>query len=394
MRPSLAIVAFAADQPMSPRGERALAVAQAAGAVAHTELIGPADRGDFGRRARHLTRVASPLMLDRWEPEAWWILSRRRSRPDGALLVGFPFSAVYWGARWLVRAGVRYVVDLGDPWALTLPVDEPMPMGRFRAAHCERFVWDHAAAGVLTTQLQADALHQIFPDLPLIVRPNGYRGAPPSQRRARHRRTQRSRTLRLVHFGNLYTSRVAVVPLIARLAQSGRWDRVVVTQQGEDWTGVLRGLPPSVRVEFYRPGPWEEVVASACNHDLAIVVGNRNPAQLPSKAVQYLTLPIPRLAIVSGERADALTGYVQNKPGWLVLPADAPTEIAASAVAAHVQRPWTISDLVAPAEESWEAVAGSLVDALLRYTVQAAAPLSRARVRSRPVVAAGTSRPR
>ena len=393
MRPSLSIVAFGADQPFSPRGERALEVVRAADQIADTELIGTASRGGFGYRARQLTRVASPLMLDRWEPEAWWVLSRRRGRPDGALLVGFPFSAVYWGARWLVGAGVRYVVDLGDPWALTLPAGERMPMGQFRAPHCERFVWRHAAAGVLTTQRQADALHGLFPDLPLIVRPNGYRPAWPAPARQHQPRAGRSGTLRLVHYGNLYTSRVAVVPFIARLARSGRWGRVVITQQGEDWTGVLHGLPPNVRVEFCRPGPWDEVVASARHHDLAIVVGNRNPAQLPSKAVQYLTLPIPRLAIVSGEPTDALTEYVQDKPGWLVLPSQASTEAAASAIAAHVQRPWTAEELLAPAHESWEAVAGSLVDVLLRHTVEAGASPLRAQAVSGPVAAVGTSRP-
>jgi hypothetical protein len=393
VRASLSLVAFLADQPMSPRGERALAVARAAGRIAHTELIGPVGRGVSGHRARQLTRIASPLLLDRWEPEAWWILSRRRSRPDGALLMGFPFSAVYWAARWLVRVRVRYVVDLGDPWALTLPVGERMPMGRLRASRCERFVWRHAAAGVLTTQLQADALHELFPDLPLVVRPNGYRPAPASPRGAPRSGAERSRTLRLVHYGNLYTSRVPVSPLIARLAQSGRWDRVVVTQQGEDWSRVLHGLPRNARVELSPPGPWEEVVESAGNYDLAVVVGNRNPAQLPSKAVQYLTLPIPRLAIVSGERTDALASYVQGKPGWLVLSSDAPAEVAASAVAAHVQRPWTAAELLAPAQESWDSVAGSLVDVLLRHTVDAAASPSRAQAVPPPVVAAGASPP-
>lgn len=394
MRPSLSIVGFLADQPMSPRGERALAIARAADRIAHTELIVPTARGVIGQRARQLTRIASPFMLDRWEPEAYWILSRRQSSPDGALLVGFPFSAVYWGARWLVRNGVRYVVDLGDPWALTLPDDERMPMGRLRAARCERFVWRHAAAGVLTTQLQADALREYFPDLPIIVRPNGYRSAQHSQWRARHRQAATGRTLRLVHYGNLYTSRVAVVPLLSRLAQSGRWERVVVTQQGKDWTGVLRGLPPNVLVEFARPDSWEKVVESAGNHDLAIVVGNRNPAQLPSKAVQYLTLPIPRLAIVSGEGTDALTDYAQDKPGWLVLSSSASTETAASAVAAHVQRPWSAEELLAPAEESWESVAGTLVDLLVHHTMKAAASSSRMPAVHRPIVAAGTSRPR
>ena len=87
MTPSFSIVAFAADEPMSPRGERALAVAEAAARIAEVDLIAPAGGAAVRRRLRHLTYVVSPLMLDRWEPEAWRLLRRRGPRPDGALLV-------------------------------------------------------------------------------------------------------------------------------------------------------------------------------------------------------------------------------------------------------------------------------------------------------------------
>ena len=394
MKPSLLIVAFGACRPLSPRGERALAVSEAAARIARTELVCPG-RAQLARRSlRRFTRVASPLMLDAWEPEAWSTMRRRQERPDGALLIGFPFSAVYWAARRLAREGVPYVIDLGDPWALTLPAGERPPMGRLRASGCERFVWHHAAAGVVTTQLQADALQQVVGDLPLTVRPNGYRQVPPAPRPSAHPPRSRSRTLRLVHYGNLYGSRLDIVPLITSLARSGEWDSVVLTQQGEDWTGALRSAPPAVRVDVTRPEPWEDVVEAATQHDLAIVVGNRNPAQLPSKAVQYLTLPIPRLAVVGEHPADALSDYVGGKPGWLTLPGGAPPDVAARAVAAHVRRPWGPEDLLPPAQECWDEVAATLVDVLLRHTAGAARSAPSADTLSQPVATVGGTRSR
>ena len=182
----------------------------------------------------------------------------------------------------------------------------------------------------------------------MVVRPNGYQLAQPSAGSAERPAPPLRRTLRLVHYGNLYSSRLDVAPLLARLAGCGKWDSVVFTQQGNDWSGALRGLPAAARVEVGAQQSWEQVVAAAPQHDLAIVVGNRNPAQLPSKAVQYLTLPIPRVAIVSGDPSDALSAYVRDKPGWMILPWDASAEDAAGAVAAHVEPPGPLSSLLRP----------------------------------------------
>lgn len=389
MTPSLSIVAFAADRPSSPRGERALAVAQAATRIARVELISPGRAAALRGRVRPLSRVASPVMLDSWEPEAWWALHGRRARPDGALLVGFPFSAVYWAARWLAPRRIRYVVDIGDPWALTLRPRERPVMGRMRAAQCERFVWRFAAAGVVTTELQADALGRLFPALPIVVRPNGHRATVGPVRTAPR---APDGTLRVVHYGNLYGSRLAIAPLLTRLAACGRWDSVVFTQYGEDWTGTLTGLPRAVRVQLRSPVPWDQVVASAAEHDMAIVVGNDNPAQLPSKAVQYLTLPIPRLAIVGGHPADALNEYVRDKPGWLTIRWDCSADAAGAAIAAHVAHSWTVRELAAPPSEGWDEVAAMLVDVVRTYALGGPAQRSAPGASTpAPAIAAATS---
>jgi hypothetical protein len=393
MTPSLTIVAFAADRPMSPRGERALAVAETAAQTADVELITPIRAASLRGRARPLARVAGPVMLDRWEPEAWWTLRNRRARPDGALLVGFPFSPVYWAARWLVQRDIRYVVDLGDPWALTLPPDQRPVMGRMRAARCESFVWRFASAGVVTTQLQADSLRRLFPALPIVVRPNGFRPAiPPTSTGGR----RPVRTLRLAHYGSLYESRLAIAPLLSGLAACGRWDSVIFTQHGEDWTGALRGLPPRVQLQLRASLPWDQVVATACEHDAAVVIGNRNPAQLPSKAVQYLTLPIPRVAVVGGQPSDALTDYVCDKPGWTAVRWDACAEVAGNTVASHLARVWSLRQLAPPASESWREVAAVLVDVVHAHALGGPRHLSPAGVPipAPAIAAASSSHPR
>jgi hypothetical protein len=383
MTASLVIVAFAADQPLSPRGERARAIARAAAGVMPTELIGPPESPSvIRRRVRQLARLGSPFMLDAWEPEAWLSLRRSRARPQIGLLVGFPFSAVYWAARRLVGQNVPCVLDLGDPWALTRAPDVPPAMGGRRAPRCEEFVWRHASGGILTTQLQADEIRRTVGDLPLLVRPNGYR--PVDQVGAARDVRRRDRCLRIVHYGNLYQPRLDIVPVISRLAACGRWDTVVLTQQGDDWTGALRRMPSSVRVEVRRPQAWSEVAAAATGHDLALVVGNRNPAQLPSKAIQYLTLPIPRLAVVGAHPADALSAYVRGRPGWLTLRDDAPADLAGAAVAALLSQPRSAEMLAPPPEESWEAVAQAVLD----FTLARAGDGSRARAHGTPHAAA------
>ena len=373
---------------MSPRGERVLAVAEAAAQIADVELIRPVRAVGLRGRVRPLARAASPVMLDRWEPEAWWTLHARTARPAGALLVGFPFSPVYWAARWLVRTGVRYVVDLGDPWSLTLPADERPVMGRLRADTCERFVWRSASAGVVTTELQAGALHGVRPELPIIVRPNGFRPIRPP---ARSTPPPPGRTLRLVHYGNLYGARLAIAPLLSGLAACGRWDSVVFTQHGADWTGALNGLPRGVRVQLRPTLDWEQVVATASEHHLAMVVGNRNPAQLPSKAVQYLTLPIPRVAVVGQPAADALADYVAGKPGWIAIRWDAPAEAAGHALTAHAARAWTPDQLAPPPAESWEEVARALIEVVREHALEAPGRRAATASTSAPAMAAATS---
>src|SRR4029079_8947810 len=88
--------------------------------------------------------------------------------------------------------------------------------------------------------------------------------------------------------------------------------------------------------------------------DGAVVVGNKDPAQLPSKAIQYLTLPIPRLALTGGRPGDELAGFAAAKPGFVGIEIGA--EDGPVRAIEHLRRPWTAAELAAPVEDAWPSV--------------------------------------
>lgn len=363
--PRVAVVGFAANRPLSPRGERTNMLAAELARVADVEMITGAG-GDVGpaqepSRVRRLVGdLARTVLLDRYELESARVLRRWPATVDAALLIGYPFSPLAWAAQRLAREGVPYVVDIGDPWVLTA-MKSPFPTpALLRARRSERFLWEHAAGGMLTTELQAEPLRKRFPKLPVLVRPNGFAAvgdAPTPKARAHNPGTE----LRIVHYGNLYAPRRDLRAFLSAMATSRRWKSIRFTLYGSDWDGTLARVDQGLVVDVRQPRPWQEIIATAGEHDVALVVGNRNPAQLPSKAVQYLTLPIARAALVSDDGRDALQAYVADKPGWLTISERADPADLARTLAAHVAGSWTSSDLAAPESESWPAVSARIL---------------------------------
>ena len=362
----LAIVSLHAHRALAPRGERARWLIEGFSRNWDIEVVAPPPSVSTGgatgsgssARARRLAAGAvNWVLLDKWEPWSVRRLARWRPDADAALLIGHPFSPLVYAGRRLRAAGVPYVVDAGDPWVLTNPAPSSRGISLRRARAGERRLWGGAAGAVLTTPQQADRLAEPFPELPVLVRPNGYDGvelpapgprpdAEPSE-------------LRIAHFGMLSSERLDLLPLLRALRDSGLWRRVVFAQFGDDFAGMLDDPPGGVEVERHPAYPWEQVVRRAIDYDLALVVGNVNPGQLPSKAAQYLTLPIPRMAVTAGTPGDALAAYVRDKPGWLVVrPDDSRTP---RLVAEQAARRWTPDDLRPPAEEAWPGVAETIV---------------------------------
>jgi hypothetical protein len=309
-------------------------------------------------RARQLAAGAvERVLLDKWEPWSIQRMARWRPDADAALLIGHPFSPLVYAARHLRSAGIPYVVDSGDPWALTDPRPANKGLSLWRARRAERRLWEAASGAVLTTSAQADGLRDLFPDLPFLVRPNGYEPlrerspAPPPKPAAPE--------LRIAHFGMISNQRLDIRPLLRGLSGSGIWERVVFAQFGDDFAAMLDGLEGDLEIERHPAYPWPQVVRRAADYDLALVAGNVNPGQLPSKTVQYLTLPLPRLALTAGSANDALAAYVRDKPGWLAVSSADPA--AAERVRSHLARAWTAADLSPPAAEGWPAVAETIV---------------------------------
>jgi hypothetical protein len=294
------------------------------------------------------------FLLDKHEPWSRRRLAAWSPAADMALLIGAPFSFVAVAARRVARAGVPCVLDLGDPWLAGGP---PTPSA-LRARRDEAFAWGHAVGGIVTTEEQAADVRRRFPGLPVLVRPNGYwQGLAPPGAPARASRPA-ARRLRLAHFGHLYGARVDIEPFLAGLRSSGVWDAVELHVYGEDWGGVLHRVRRHVEVVLHEPLPWEDVIGVAGGYSAALAIGNHGGIQLPSKVIQYLTLPVPRLAVVEDPARDCAVSYLADKPGWLVC--GAADARAAPRVHEHCSRGWAREELAAPAAESWPRVTATV----------------------------------
>jgi hypothetical protein len=359
----LLIISGKASQPFSPRGQRTKALIPSFSKRWDVELI-TRERAWEHRSGSSISTVrvvgrslADATLLDKFEPWARRRLRGWRPDADAALLIGAPFSPLKYASSALIDAHVPYVVDFGDPWMIADRSGRARLIGGWRGKRAERTLWTHAAGGIVTTDGQAEAIRRMFPHLPLLVRPNGYQ---PTPLHTMVRDGKPGDELRLVYFGNLYSARVDLSPFLGSLAESGNWRRVVWTHYGHDFTGMLEGLRGSVTVEIREPIPWEEAVQSCARHDAAVVVGNNNPAQLPSKAIEYGTLGIPRVAVTKGLQDDALTRYAADKPGWLVVGTNQPD--AAVAVKAHVEIEWDPASLRPLETDAWPEVAAGIVE--------------------------------
>ena len=272
-------------------------------------------------------------------------------------MVAAPWSPLAWGGRRLRAAGVPYVLDVGDPWALT-SLTRHRNLAAWRASRDERLLWQGAVGAIVTTPQQGQALASLFPHLELLVRPNGYESASVRDLPDRDRRDPS--VLRLVHFGLIYSARLDVMPLLVRLRDSGRWKGISFTQYGDCYGGMLDRVPPGIEVVRRQTAPWSRVIESVGNFDAAVVLGNLTGDLLPSKAIQYLTLPIPRIAVTDTRRDDALTDFVVGRKAWLAISPDDPA--AAAAVATLVDEQWSADELKPPEDDAWPVVAAQLGD--------------------------------
>ena len=352
---------------MTPRGQRTrrvLAALEPDWDVSMVAMPGKptlAKPGGATPRYAPIRRVALvPLrrtLLDRWEPWSIRNLARWRPEADAALLIAAPWSPVVYAARHLVKAGIPYVMDVGDPWALTWDVDLGGPVRRARKA--EAFLWKNAAGAVVTTEAQQDLLRKLFPSLPIIVRANGFNpigdAAPPRRRSDRD-----DSTLRIAHFGLLTSARLDPVPFLEDLSRSGRWKSIVFSQFGNDFgIGLDRLTGSSIRVEHNAPLPWEEAVKRSVDFDAVLAIAYPHTALLPSKTIEYSALPLPRIALANPDPDDTLRRYAAEHAGWVAVSNG--EEGLADRVWENVRADWSPEELAPSPDDAWPAVAKQIV---------------------------------
>jgi len=362
----LVVVSGYGNDKLTPRGQRTRWLVDAlrgdweVEVVAMPEKPSSARPGGTSQRRAGLRRLAGRIvygvLLDRWEPWAVRRFWRWRPEAEGAVLIASPWSPVVYASRRLVAARIPYLVDVGDPWVLTAEVDLA-GAPTWRAHRDETFLWEHASAAIVTTGAQANSLRALFPELPILIRPNGFTvvDLPPPVERQRD-----PSVLRLAHFGILSASRIDPVPFLADLARSGRWRLIVLDQFGDDFGVGMDRVPTGVSVRHHTPRPWSEVIASAADYDAALVIAYPLPKLLPSKTIEYSTLPLPRIALTNPDPADALRQYAADHSGWCPVSNGEPD--IADRVAAHVDRSWSAAELAPRAADAWPAVAVKLAD--------------------------------
>ncbi|MBS1863415.1 MAG: hypothetical protein JSS68_17085 [Actinobacteria bacterium] len=349
---------------MTPRGQRTQHLIEALGVEWEVELIAmPAQghRGGGGTSGRSLARRfaswgVQQALFDRWEPWARKRFSRWLPGADAAVLIVAPWSLAAIAAPRLRAAGIPYVIDAGDPWTVGM-ADLERTLAVRRGLRAEKPIWGAAAGAILTTPQQASRMEAKYPDLPIMARPNGYE-LPADAIAPAERPASDPGVLRLVHLGVIYAARLDIMPLLVNLRDSGRWETIRFDQFGADPEGMLADAPAGIEVHNHAAIPWPEVVARTAEFDLAVVLGNELGELLPSKAIQYLTLPIPRIAVTDTERDDALTDFAGDHTAWLAVAPGDPE--AARLIADHVAHAWTTAELEPPQADSWPAVATDL----------------------------------
>jgi hypothetical protein len=383
---------FAGDLSISPRIQRTAHLTAALERecgfrVARVpEHLRHAERASQELLPNGLVRKAlGPFVLDRLEIPARRMMRGWKPSGRGALLIGWPYSPLYLAASHLVAAGIPYVVDVGDPWVLTAPEPAPTapvpaqllrPVSLLRARAGETFLWRNAAAGVVTTETQAASLRALFPGLDLLVRPNGYLTADASGGQgaaAEHAGDEAE--LRLVHFGSINSARAPIGEWLSALPGEAGVRRVRFANYGPvSHPEILQTRNGAVVVEAHDPVPWERAREIAKTFDAAVVVANAHPFQLPSKAIQYLTLPVPRIALtVSGDGGELAT-FAERRPGFIAVGLDSTQDIRR--MIDHLRRAWSDEELSPSADDSWAEVAREVLRFAIRAWDRGAVPRS------------------
>jgi glycosyltransferase involved in cell wall biosynthesis len=227
-----------------------------------------------GRGSRLVDRLAR-LGLRRGSWACWWaegaLAAGREALREAPVVAVFtsmsPYESAPVAARLAAEAGVPWIADLRDPWALDEMVIYPSALHRRRAMAQMGRELASAGAVIMNTERAAAAARAAFPELQRVTSitngfdPDDFTGPPPPARD--------DGVLRIVHTGYLHTA----------LGQRHRSRRAPWRGGGREPVDILprshvflleaiAGLPPAVRdsVELHLAGnlsPADEAAVAA-----------------------------------------------------------------------------------------------------------------------------------
>ncbi len=247
-----------------------------------------------------------------WGEAVWAELERLpgAERPELVHAIGVPVGAIVAGARIAGALGAPLIADLGDPW----PAPSP-------AAAAERGeALRGAAALVTTTPALAERLGaELRPGTPIELIPNG------GEVRRRPEGPAPEPPL-FVHMGAINPGRADPLPAFAALGSLHRAGEIEFRSHSVGFIDGFAELPhPHLPLLAHA-----EALELSANAAGALVLGNADPAQLPSKAFEIACTETWALC-VRGSDADPAAELLERSGHAVVAAANEPAAIRAAA---------------------------------------------------------------
>jgi hypothetical protein len=238
-----------------------------------------------GCRRLHAPASPSPYGAGAHGPEGLgaWIEDAERlgrslagtDRPALVLGVGLPLAALVAASRIACALGVPFVADLGDPWEAA---------DGARAAERAAVLGTAAALITTTVELAGELKRDLGPGTPVLIAPaggtvrhGGDRGRPPL----------------FVQLGTLTTARVDPVPAYRALGALDAEGAIGFRSHGGAWLDGVESLPHP----HLPPLPRDAALELLASADAALVLGNLNREQLPSKAFELACTDVWALCV-------------------------------------------------------------------------------------------------
>lgn len=282
---------------------------------------GEGDPPEPGCRRLHALRSASPYAPGAGDTDGLgaWIADAERAalelgsdtRPRLVLAVGLPLASLVAGVGIARVLGVPFVADLGDPWEAT---------GAEARAHRTETLGEASALITTTDALAAELSAELAPGTPVLIAPAGGTVS------RRGPAVPRADAPLFVQLGTLTRARVDPRPAYRALGALHAAGRIEFRSRGGAWLDGSETLP-------HPHGPplgHDDALELLGRAGAALVLGNTNREQLPSKAFELACTDVWALC-VSGLDNDP-TAAVLRGSGHAVEAANDEASIRAAAL--------------------------------------------------------------